>query len=305
MSRTARLHHPGSAFHIVSRTQGHEPWFVDSIKDEIADMLLRGTHVAGARPVAFAIMDNHFHLILFQGREPLGGVMQGPLRRIALLVQRTHHHIGHVFERRFRSKLCHDLEHLPNAILYVHRNPVKSGRCRQATDYKWSSAVAFEGGCAPGLLCIDDGLRAFDVNGSSSQESQRLAYRDRMRRCSDDELDGYWTWFLHTVRRNRGERTLYVPTSAHRERPGLRDLRDVALNILTTIDGDVPSELVRSRYGGPRVVAIRKQLIAALGQRGYPGVAIARYLRISEATVSKVIAAMRWAGITHSGNGQH
>lgn len=267
-------------------------------------MLLRGSHAGGARPVAFAIMDNHFHLILFQGREPLGVVMQAPLRRIALLVQRTHNHVGHVFERRFRSKLCHDLEHLPNAIVYVHRNPVQSGRCRTATEYRWSSATAFEGGCAAGLLCVDDGLRAFDSTGSASLESMRSVYRDRLRRCTDDELDGYWKWFMQIVRRKRGSRSPYVPTSIHRERASLRDLRDVASSILATIDRDVPPELVRSRYGGPRVSAIRKQLIAALVQRDYPGVAIARYLRVSEATVSKVRSAMRWSSIDNRMSGQ-
>jgi REP element-mobilizing transposase RayT len=295
MSRAARLHHPGSAFHIVSRTQGHEPWFVDDIKDEIAEILLRGVHEAGARGVAFAIMDNHLHIILYQGREPLGRVMQPALRRIALLVQRTHQHVGHVFERRFRARLCHDAEHLPNAIVYVHRNPVKAGRCRQTTDYRWSSARAFNGDCAPGFLCIEDGLRAFDTSGMTSIDALREAYRNRLRRCTDKELDGYWDWFVSSVRRRRG--TPYLPLTQHRERARLRDLRDVALTILATIDDQCPVELVRSRYGGPRVVAVRKHLVAALNQRGYSGVAIARYMRISEATVSKVCSAMRRAQI--------
>lgn len=295
MSRAARLHHPESAFHIVSRTQGHAPWFVDDIKDDVAEMLLRGVHQAGARGVAFAIMNNHFHLIVFQGREPLGRMMQPPLRRIALLVHRTHKTVGHVFERRFRARLCHDTEHLPNAIIYVHRNPVKAGLCDRSTDYRWSSARAFDGSCNPGILCVEDGLRVFGTTGSTSIESLRTSYRERVDRCTDEELDGYWEWFSRFARRGRG--TAYLPVSQHKERAALRDLRDVALKILATIDDQCPPGLVRSRYGGPQVVAVRKQLIAALCQRGYAGAAIARYMHISEATVSKVRRAQRDAQI--------
>lgn len=297
MGRALRHHYPGSAFHIVARTQGHVPRFTDPIKGNIAELLLRGIASVGSRPIAFAVMDNHFHLVLLQGRAHLGETMQPIMRRIALIVQRTHGCEGHIFERRYRSKVCADSEHLPNAILYVHRNPVEAGMCRTAVDYRWSSAQAFNGTCPPGLICVEDGLRAFDCTGSSSVEALRDIYKERLITTRHAEMDAYWTWFSRTVRRRRTGGTSYVPHSPHVKRAALADLRDVALRILRTIDDQVPVELVRSRYGGIRISSIRRQLIAALLQRGYHGVDIARYLGISEATVSKVKSAMRWASI--------
>jgi REP element-mobilizing transposase RayT len=293
MGRAIRLHHPRCAFHVVSRTQGQQPWFVDSIKQEIADLLVSGVVLAEARPVAFAVMDNHFHLVFFQGRLTLSETMQPALRRIALLVQNTHGTHGHVFERRYRAKLCQDSEHLPNAILYVHRNPVKAKLCGRAVDYKWSSARAYEGACPPGLICVEDGLRAFDELGSASVNDLRELYRTRLRRQPDSALDEYWSWFWHSIRRRRTGSQPCVPNSPHSERAGLRDLRDVAIRILPTIDRSIDVELVRSRYGGRDIVDARTQLIAALNQRGYSGVDIARYLRISEATVSRIKSAVR------------
>jgi REP element-mobilizing transposase RayT len=297
MGRANRLHHPGSAFHIVARTQGQEYWFVDELKDRIADTLLTGVASAGARPVAFSVMDNHFHLILFQGRSPLGETMQPPLRRIALLIQKMQARTGHVFERRYRAKLCQDAEHLPNAILYVHRNPVAARICTTATDYRWSSANAYEGNCPPGFISVVDGLRAFDSTGSGKLEAMRESYRDRLNRQSDDELDEYWSWFCRRIRRRRNASDSYVPLTLHTHRAGLRDLRDVAVQVLCSIDDAAVLEIVRSRYGGPRIVQVRTQLIAALLQRGYAGVDIARYLRISQATVSRIRSAMRWVSI--------
>jgi len=297
MGRALRLHHPGAAFHIVARTQGQEHWFADDLKDRIADILLSGVASAGARPVAFAVMDSHFHLILYQGATSLGETMQPVMRRIALLIQKAQGRQGHVFERRYRAKLCQDSEHLPNAILYVHRNPVKAMICQSPTEYRWSSANAFENKCPPGLLCIEDGLRIFDATGSSSIQTLREVYCNRLRRIEDAELDGYWAWFWKSVRRRRNASDPYVPRSPHSQRASLRDLRDVALRVLMSIDDQIEVELVRSRYGGRRIVEVRTQLIAALAQRGYPGVSIARYLRISEATVSRIRSAIRWASI--------
>jgi REP element-mobilizing transposase RayT len=297
MGRALRLHHPGSAFHIVSRTQGREPWFTDDLKDTIGELLLTGTASAGARPVAFTVMDTHFHLILFQGTAPLGWTMQPVLRRIALLVQKVQGREGHIFERRYRTKMCSDLEHLPNAILYVHRNPVKAGLCKSATSYRWSSACAYDGSVPPGLLCVPDGLRAFDGGTATSVETMRDAYRERMRGVTDDQLDGYWSWFLKAARRRRKSADSYVPQSQHFRRASTSDIRDVAVRILRSIDPNVEIELVRSRYGGVHIVNVRTQLIAALLQREYPGARIARYLRISEATVSRVRSRMRWGSL--------
>ena len=296
MGRALRLHQPGCAFHVVSRTQGHEPLFTDDIKTEIADLLLRGVASAGARPIAFAVMNTHFHLILLQGAAPLGWTMQPVLRRIALLVHAKHNREGHVFERRYRAKLCNDREYLPNAILYVHRNPIEAAICRRAADYRWSSAAAYEGYAPPGLLAINEGLQAFDPLGTASLDQTRTAYQDRLVHTDKTKMDEYWTWFWRAVRRKR-DSVPVIPQSRHVHRASLRDLRDVALVILRTIDPDIPVDLVRSRYGGPHVVAVRTQLIAALLQRDYPNVKIAKYLRISESTVSRVRSGMRWGSI--------
>jgi REP element-mobilizing transposase RayT len=297
MGRALRLHHPGSAFHVVSRTQGKEPWFTDDVKDTIADLLLTGTTSAGASPVAFTVMDTHFHLILFQGVAPLGWTMQPILRRIALLIQKVQGREGHIFERRYRAKMCSDLEYLPNAILYVHRNPVKAGMCANANSYRWSSASAYDGSSPPGLLCVSDGLRAFDGGTATSVETIRDAYRERMRGVTSEDLDDYWSWFLKAARRRRKSSDPYIPQSQHLRRAATSDVRDAAVRILRSIDRNVDIELVRSRYGGAHIVNARTQLIAALLQREFAGISIARYLRISEATVSRVRSRMRWGSL--------
>lgn len=302
MGRTLRLHQPGAAFHICSRTQGHLPLFDDGCKDAVADILLTGVVSAGAKPIAFAVMDNHFHLIMMQGAASLGWTMQPILQRIALLMQRRHKVEGHVFERRFRAKCCQDAAYLPNAIVYVHRNPVKAKMTSRPCNYRWSSAACYEGKAPPGFIAVADGLQAFDPEGCASVDQQRQAYVDRFKPGAHDSDEDYWDWYF---RPRYQKHKLTLPATPHSSRRALRDIRDVAIEILRTINKEIAIELVRSRYGGHEVVSVRKQLIAVLIQRDYPGVAIAKYLRVSEATVSLVRSAMRWGSLPDVSIGQH
>src|SRR5687767_6239625 len=161
MARTLRPHQPGAAFHIVSRTQGHEPWFLPEMKRVIEQYIVDGVASAGARLIAHSVMNNHIHVLLFQGVAPLGWVMQPILRRTALLVQRVHKVEGHVFERNFRTRQCESVEHVRNAILYIHRNPVVAKLCKSAVEYEFSSARAYEGLAPCGHICVEDGLQVF------------------------------------------------------------------------------------------------------------------------------------------------
>jgi REP element-mobilizing transposase RayT len=294
MARTLRPHQPGAAFHIVSRTQGHQHWFLPDMKREIAKHIVDGVASAGARLISHVVMDNHIHVLLFQGSAPLGWVMQPILRRTALLVQRIHDVEGHVFERNFRVKQCESVEHVRNAILYIHRNPVVAELCQAAIDYEFSSARAYEGLVPCGSICVEDGLQVFGCGTSTSTNDPRVEYRMRLNGSMEpDELE----WFDFFMPRRRVRTKLAITRWSEQSRRPAMDVRDAALRVIKAIDPNAVVELVRSRYGGPQIVAIRYQVIASLLQRGYSGVEIASFLRVSATTVSKVRSRMRWASL--------
>src|SRR5687768_17387074 len=182
MARMHRPHQPGAAFHIVARTQGHHPLFVPELKREIHRLIIDGVASGGARLVSHVVMDNHLHVVLFQGSSRLGWVMQPVLRRTALLVQQHHGIVGHVFERRFRSKQCESTEHLRNCILYVHRNPVDAWMCDTPEAYEFSSARAYEGLEPCGSICVEDGLQLFGCRDSNSGSRRRTQYLEDVRK---------------------------------------------------------------------------------------------------------------------------
>jgi putative transposase len=291
MGRMHRPHQPGAAFHIVARTQGHQPLFVPELKREVQRFIIDGVASGGARLISHVVMDNHIHVVLFQGSSRLGWVMQPILRRTALLVQRHHRIEGHVFERRFRSKQCESTEHLRNCILYVHRNPVDARMCATPAAYEFSSARAYEGLEPCGNICVEDGLQSFGCPGSKSGSQRRTQYLAAVRKPLSDEVIDFFGYWLRRSR-NRGPLTI-TRWKDHDVRPAA-DIRDAALRILKAINPHLDVDVVRSRYGGPEYVSARTQLIASLSQRGYVGSCVADYLRVSAATVSRVRSRIRW-----------
>jgi putative transposase len=293
MSRRHREDLPGAAFHIVTRTQGHANWLAP-LRTQIVHHLEIGIAAAGARLIAAAVMPNHIHVLLFQGRNTLGTTMQPILRKAALLVQRLHRIEGHVFERRFRSRHCSDLTHLRNTILYIHRNPVAAGLCEDAARYDWSTHAAYLGLNPCGFVDVEAGRRIIACVGDDYKGDLRSSYAVAFEQyCSTKEGEAPPTLFTSSGdhRSMRYEPLTFVPQSREISLP---DVRDAVLLWLKSMAVDCDIELLRSRYRVPRYVQVRSQLIATLIQRGYKDGDIAGYFRISISTVSKIRCAMRW-----------
>jgi hypothetical protein len=72
-----------------------------------------------------------------------------------------------------------------------------------------------------------------------------------------------------------------------------RPLCDVAHDLLVQLQPDCPMDTVRSGTRLRPIVIIRRNLIAGLLARGYRGTAIARFLAVSDSTVSNVAVSLR------------
>jgi hypothetical protein len=164
--------------------------------------------------------------------------------------------------------------------------------CDTPAAYEFSSARAYEGLVPCGNICVEEGLQLYGCSATSSLTELRNSYVQQLRSpLSAEEREPLEYWLQPRTRR----RELAITRWREHERRPLMDVRDAALRLLKVIDPDADVDVVRSRYGNPRIVAVRVQLIASLVQRNYSGTAIAEYLRISPATVSRIRSQMRWA----------
>lgn len=298
MPRARRPYSPGVPFHLIARLQPGTEHFA-GMEPAVVRVMLEAASKAGGRLLAYAVMPNHLHLVYAQGVRPLAAFMQPLLRRLALRVQRRTSTSGHVFERRFRSYSCNDPDYLRNAIAYVHLNPVRARLCRQVDGYEWTSHRQFLSdeesteGAAGVLLFARDGVTP--VSAVRDNYLAFLAWRLEMDEHirfagsgSDSPAprppltsagDAYWLEQFGWSALERLRKSVPKPPAV--------DLRDLALRFLRSAAPDMSLELLCSGKKTRMLGLVRGRLIRHAKENGHRNCAIARFLNISEPTVTR------------------
>ena len=78
------------------------------------------------RCLAWALMGNHFHLLLKTGKAPVASVMRRLMTGHAVSYNRRHRRFGHLFQNRYKSILCQEDAYLLELVRYIHLNPVRA-----------------------------------------------------------------------------------------------------------------------------------------------------------------------------------
>jgi REP element-mobilizing transposase RayT len=290
-------------FHITARVQGREALFA-GIEDRVVRIIEETRYVSDSAIVAHAVMPNHLHLLVIKGSLPLHTLMQPLLRRVALLVQRHHGREGHVFERRYNHVACLDVDYVRNVIAYIHLNGARKGMCDDASDFPWSSHQEYRciAAANPSLertAAIARMVRLFgsvevdDVATCAANYEAFIAWRlhcDHLLAQPDIGLlpappytragDEYWNQAFHTA----------CAVATARDRPGSPqlDVRDFMRLALQELAPDLPLSELRSGSRSRPLVRIRRVIIVRALMAGYSNRRIARFLNVSDTTVSNI-----------------
>ena len=143
MPRHARISPDGFVQHVINRGDHRETIF-HKAADFAAFLALMAEATARVpmRILAYCIMRNHFHLLLWPHRgTDLSAYMQLLMN---LHIQRYLKHYppaspGHIYQGRYRNVLVEDGSDVLKVARYIEANPVAAGIVRRAEDYKWSS----------------------------------------------------------------------------------------------------------------------------------------------------------------------
>ena len=88
---------------------------------------------------AYCLMSNHVHLLIKEQNEPIGEVMKRLASAYVFYYNHKYERIGHLYQERFRSEPCNDIDYFATLLRYIHRNPVKAGIANNVADYPYSS----------------------------------------------------------------------------------------------------------------------------------------------------------------------
>ncbi len=127
MPRRARLDAPGCLHHVVARGIERRTIFADDIDRQ--DLVARIAGLAertGTEVLAWALLPNHYHLLLRTAAAPLSDLMRCLNTGYAVGFNRRHHRCGYLFQNRFKSFLVEAEPYLLELVRYIHLNPVRA-----------------------------------------------------------------------------------------------------------------------------------------------------------------------------------
>ena len=147
MPRKSRIDAPGALQHLIARGINRQRIFRDDPdKKNFLDRLSALLKVSGIKCYAWAVLDNHFHLLLRTGTVPISTLMRRLLTGYAVSHNLRHERSGHLFQNRYKSILCQEDAYLLELVRYIHLNPL---RAKIASDVDQLDTYPF---CGHGVL---------------------------------------------------------------------------------------------------------------------------------------------------------
>lgn len=169
MGRVSRSIEQGLSAHITQRGNNQMHVFRSDADHEVLLLLLK--RAALRYPVAihaYALMSNHFHLLVTpNGAESLARMMQFIDGVYATYFNRTYHRTGSPWTGRYRPLPLTDEIYWLTCLRYIELNPVRAGMVDRPEDYRWSSYCAHAFGQAPSWLAPHP---VYDALGGSTDE---------------------------------------------------------------------------------------------------------------------------------------
>ncbi len=147
MPRKSRIDAPGALHHVITRGINREKIFRDDEDKKNFIVRLGGLLKDSAiQCYAWALLDNHFHLLLRTGTVPISTLMRRLLTGYAVSHNLRHERSGHLFQNRYKSILCQEDRYLLELVRYIHLNPL---RAKIASDLDQLETYPF---CGHGVL---------------------------------------------------------------------------------------------------------------------------------------------------------
>lgn len=174
MPRRARIDAPGALHHIICRGIDRCRVFRDD--SDRRDFVSRLGRILGETRTtcyAWALMPNHFHLLLRTGDAPIAIVMKRMLTGYAVRFNRRHRRHGYLFQNRYKSILCQEDAYLLELVRYIHLNPLRASLVPSMTeldDYEFCGHGVILGNHQKGWQDINKLLGMF---GKRAAEARR------------------------------------------------------------------------------------------------------------------------------------
>ena len=152
MGRPRRSVEGGQVYHVLNRASARVRMFDDDADYESFEHVLdAGVERTGTRLLAYCVMPNHWHLVLWPRED-------GELSRFTGWLTLTHTQrwharrrttgSGHLYQGRFKSFPVEGDDHFLTVCRYIERNALRAGLVPCAEHWRWGSLWRYVNGNA-------------------------------------------------------------------------------------------------------------------------------------------------------------
>ena len=142
MPRRPRLDAEGTLHHIMVRgIERCEIFRDDRDRENFMNRLEKQAASTGTRVYAWALIPNHFHLLIRSSEAGISTFMRRLLTGYAVTYNKRHNRCGHLFQNRYKSIICDENSYLLVLVRYIHLNPIRAhivNTMEELDSYPWS-----------------------------------------------------------------------------------------------------------------------------------------------------------------------
>lgn len=143
MPRTARVAIGDTVYHVLNRATNRSTIFRTEKDYRHFESLLReAKELIGMRILAYTIMPNHWHLVLYPKKD---GDMSEFMRWLTTTHVRQRRvatksiGYGALYQGAYKSFIVQEDKHLVDLIRYVEQNPLRAKLVKRSEDWQWGS----------------------------------------------------------------------------------------------------------------------------------------------------------------------
>ena len=123
MPRQRRKKGEYNTYHVIQRGNERKNIFLfDEDRERFIETLLRMKEKYNFLVYTYCLMDNHYHLIIYDNGNDISQLMKSINTSYAIYFNRVYKRCGHLFQDRFRSELIEDDNYLLEVSRYIHNN---------------------------------------------------------------------------------------------------------------------------------------------------------------------------------------
>lgn len=139
MPRKERITEPGM-YHIINRGVERRNIFSEHADyDFFLELLLKLSKDYGVTIHAYALMTNHYHILLQTKEKNLSKAIQFLNDKYAKYYNKKYQRVGHLWQGRYKSYLLYDDAHFWIVAKYIERNPIKADIVQNVDFYNYQS----------------------------------------------------------------------------------------------------------------------------------------------------------------------